>query len=361
MKPRALIHGYFGMGNIGDEAILAVIIKELKSKSFEPLVLSANPQRTMELHGVSSCPDKLSSFRFWSALFKSPLLIFAGGGKYGGRTMRRLCLLAVLAKILGKRVESRAIGIYPYEWAGSPIVMDMPRPFNDWLTRIILKIAFALADKVTVRDIFSKYTLMLSGVFREVEFEEDLAFRLEPIDEDSARYILSHHGVDLSRKLVVGVNLRTLVLKIRIKVIEVVSKVLDWLIEHGAEVVFIPFGYGSMLGRFFDNDLIVANELKNRMSHGCKLKIIDVEYKPQEILGLFKFLDLFIGMRYHSIIFSIIMGVPTIALIYDTKTVELLKGKRWHHHCTSILINELDANKLKKAVEAIIGQRLERG
>ena len=125
MRHRVLLHGYFGMGNVGDEAILAVVIRELKSKGFEPLVLSANPQRTMKLHGVSSYPDKLFSSRFWSALFESSLLIFAGGGKYGERTIRRLCLLAILAKILGKRVEFRAIGVYPYEWAGSPIVMDL--------------------------------------------------------------------------------------------------------------------------------------------------------------------------------------------------------------------------------------------
>ena len=360
MRLRALVHGYFGMGNVGDEAILAVVIRELKSRGFEPVVLSANPQRTMKLHGVSSCPDKLSSFRFWRALLKSSLLVFAGGGKYGKKTMRRLCLLATITKILGRRVEFRAIGIYPYEWAGSLVVMDKPRPFSDLLTRIMLKIAFTLANKVTVRDAFSKYTLMLSGISREIELEEDPAFKLEPVDDDRALHILSRHGVDLSRKLVVGVNLRTLDLRIRSEIVRVVSEVLDWLIEHGAEVVFIPFGYGSISGRFFDNDLIVASELKNRMSYGYKLKVIDVEYKPREILGLFKFLDLFIGMRHHSIMFSIIMGVPTIALIYDTKTVELLKGRKWHY-CTSILINELDANKLKRVIKAIIGQRLGRG
>ena len=69
---------------------------------------------------------------------------------------------------------------------------------------------------------------------------------------------------------------------------------LDWLIEHGAEVFFMPFSYGSMPGRYFDNDLIIANELKNRTSYGHRLKVIDIEYKPQEILSLFNFLDLFI-------------------------------------------------------------------
>ncbi|RLF02112.1 MAG: hypothetical protein DRJ59_04430 [Thermoprotei archaeon] len=45
---------------------------------------------------------------------------------------------------------------------------------------------------------------------------------------------------------------------------------------------------------------------------------MNVKYASQEILGIFGFFDLFIGMRLHSIIFSI-MRKPTIALIYDTK------------------------------------------
>jgi len=94
----------------------------------------------------------------------------------------------------------------------------------------MLKITFTLADKVTARDTFSKHTLMLSGISREVEFEEDLAFKLELVDDSSTLSILSHYGVDLSRKLVVGVNLRTLNLRTRNKIVKVISKVLDWLI-----------------------------------------------------------------------------------------------------------------------------------
>jgi len=60
------------------------------------------------------------------------------------------------------------------------------------------------------------------------------------------------------------------------------------------------------------------------MRNRDKLKVINVEYTPQEILGIFRFFKLFVGMRFHLIIFSMIMEVPTIALVYDTKTVELL-------------------------------------
>ena len=91
---------------------------------------------------------------------------------------------------------------------------------------------------------------------------------------------------------------------------------------------FVSFGYDSTPERFFDNDLIIANKLKKRMRNGDKFRMIDAEYVPQEILGIFRFFDLFIGTRFHSTIFSMIMRVPTVALIYDTKTVELLKERR---------------------------------
>jgi len=130
------------------------------------------------------------------------------------------------------------------------------------------------------------------------------------------------------------------------------SNLLDWPATRSAELVFIPFGYGSIPQRFFDNDLIIANELKKHMRNADGLKVIDVEYTPQEILGLYRFFDPFIGMRLHSILFSITMRLPTIALIYDTKTVELLKGRK-RNSCIPIMINELDTGKLKEAVNAL--------
>ena len=117
---RILIHGYFGMGNVGDEAILSVLIEELRSRGIEPIILSAHSNRTTRLHRVKSCPDRLSSLGFWKNFLGSSTLIFSGGGRYGKRTMRRMCILAILAKALGKRVEFRALGIYPMSGSDSP-------------------------------------------------------------------------------------------------------------------------------------------------------------------------------------------------------------------------------------------------
>jgi len=351
---KALIHGYFGFGNVGDEAILATVIKELKDKHVVPVVLSLNPERTAQLHNVDSCREKMLSLRFWRNFLESRMLIFAGGGRYGKATIRRMCMLALLAKALVKRVEFRAIGVYPYEWNGLPLIANSPKPFNDPLTRALVRVAFGLADKASVRDDFSRRVLSLSGVIREIDLEEDLAFKLGPSDLETSLSILAKHNVNIQHKPIVGINLRTLHPSVRDNIVKVMASFLDWLIEsHNAEVLFVPFGYGSIRGRFFDDDLIIAEELERSMKQSSKLKVLKEERKPQDILSIFRFFNLFIGMRFHSIIFSTMMKVPTIAIIYDTKTVEHLKDKERSCYF-SITINELTTDMLKNAAKNLL-------
>ena len=124
------------------------------------------------------------------------------------------------------------------------------------------------------------------------------------------------------------------------------SEFLDWLTVHGANVIFVPFGYGSTPERFFDNDLIVAKELRENMKNANRLSVIDVEYKPEEILSVFRFFDILIGMRSHPIIFSIMMGVPTIAIIYDSKNRRVTEtGKT--RNCFRISTSDLNIDTLK--------------
>jgi len=353
---KVLVHGYFGFGNVGDEAIVSVILRELRTVYKEIVVLSVDPKRTALLHNIISCREKITSLEFWRHFLGSRALMFAGGGRYGKHTLKKMCMLAILAKILHKRVEFRAQGIYSYEWSGAPVIAHSPEPFNDLLTKALMMIAFKLADRVTVRDKFSKNVLIISGVSKKVSIEEDLAFKLRPSNFSISLKVLALHGVDTSHKPIVGVNLRTLSPEVRKRVVEAVSKILDWLIENcNAKAVFVPFGYGSIPERFFDNDFIVANELRNQLRNANKLKIIDIELKPQVILGMFRFFDIFIGMRFHSIIFSIITRIPTVSIVYDTKSLELLKNKKSMCQCLPIKINELNSDRLREAIQNLLG------
>jgi len=322
LNVKIFVHGYFGFGNIGDEAILSVLIEEFKTmfSKVEFVVLSSNPWRTMRIHGVKAIREKLISLDFWKHFLRSHILVFAGGGRYGYATWRRMAFLALLAKLLGKVVIFRGVGVYPYEWKGRPIISEKPAAFKG-LIRFLIISALSKASYVSVRDKYSYMVLRLTGVKRSIAIEKDLAFRLKLPDPSACKELAIKYNIHEGR--VLGVNLRTLDAVTNEKVVNYVVKLIQDFMEKGFnKVVFIPFGFGSFKDRFFDNDLIIASKLKRRIPN---IITINEELNPKEILCLFNYLDYVIAMRHHAIIFALLAKKPIIALVYDTKTLESLR------------------------------------
>ena len=74
---RAILCGYYGMGNGGDEALLASLLQMLPVR-LTPLVLSGNPQETGRRYGVETRPRK-SAVPLLCALRRSDVFIWGGG------------------------------------------------------------------------------------------------------------------------------------------------------------------------------------------------------------------------------------------------------------------------------------------
>jgi polysaccharide pyruvyl transferase WcaK-like protein len=336
---RVIIHGYFGFGNIGDEAILSVLIEEFKNifNRTEFIVLSSNPRRTMKIHSAKAIRERLTSLGFWKHFLRSHILVFAGGGRYGYATWRRIALLALLAELLGKVVIFRGVGVYPYEWSGRPIISEKPVAFKG-LTGLLIRLALSKVSYISVRDKHSYMVLRLTGVKRFIAIEEDLAFRLKLPDPSECKESAIKYNIHEGR--VLGVNLRTLDAETSEKVVNYVVKLVRGFMEKGFDkVVFIPFGFGSFRGRFFDNDLIISFKLKRRIPN---LIIINEELNPKEVLCLFNYLDYVIAMRHHAVIFTLLAKKPIVALVYDTKTLELLRMlSRDDINITLVLVNNL--------------------
>jgi polysaccharide pyruvyl transferase WcaK-like protein len=320
---RVIIHGYFGFGNVGDEAILSVIIDKFRSifGDVEFVVLSIDPERTMRLHHVKAVKERLTSLNFWRSFLKSHVLIFAGGGRYGYATWRRMALLALLASLLGKVVVFRAVGVYPYDWRGLPVISKKPIPFKG-LTGLLIRLAVSRALYVSVRDKYSYLVLRLTGVNRRVIIEKDLAFRLKLPDPSMCKALAIKYNIAGGN--ILCVNLRTLDQETNRRVVNYVVRLIQDFVKRGFnKIVFIPFGLGSFEDRFFDDDLIIAKMLRE---HIPGLIIIDEELSPRSVLCLFNYFDHVIAMRHHAVIFALLAKKPLTAIIYDTKTLELLKG-----------------------------------
>lgn len=113
-----LLVGYFGYGNLGDEAILAVWVSILRKKK-ELVVLSGAPERTRRWHSVQAVPKK----GFFSALRKANILLFPGGSLFQDKTSFRSNLfyasVVFTARALGKPVFFYGQGIGPFRYQAS--------------------------------------------------------------------------------------------------------------------------------------------------------------------------------------------------------------------------------------------------
>ena len=116
---RVLLSGYYGAGNVGDEALLAGLVSGLRERGFEPVVLSADPRATRELHGVRSF-DRVSGLL--PALLRSGALVSGGGGLLqdvtSSRSLDYYLGVVRLARRLGKRVVLYGQSLGPLSTAG---------------------------------------------------------------------------------------------------------------------------------------------------------------------------------------------------------------------------------------------------
>jgi polysaccharide pyruvyl transferase CsaB len=99
---KLLISGYYGFGNLGDEALLSGLLTGLRAHAVT--VLSGRPGDTRALHGIGA----MHRLRGLPALLHHDALLSGGGGllqdKTSARSLRYYLGVLTLAKRLGKRV-----------------------------------------------------------------------------------------------------------------------------------------------------------------------------------------------------------------------------------------------------------------
>ena len=110
---RALLSGYYGYGNLGDEALLAGLATGLRRRGIDVEVLSADPRGTRALHDL---PAAQRYRGLVAAVLRADVVVSGGGGLLQDATSRRsldyyLGVLA-LARALGRRrlVYGQSIG-----------------------------------------------------------------------------------------------------------------------------------------------------------------------------------------------------------------------------------------------------------
>lgn len=124
--------------------------------------------------------------------------------------------------------------------------------------------------------------------------------------------------------------------------------------EYNASIVFIP-QVTSRLGG--DDDRATSEDVYKHIKHKGSVYLLQENYDHYSIKALYNSLDLIIGTRFHSVIFSLTSYVPAVAIEYEHKTRGIMHDLGLDDWV--IKIGDVNKKNLTDKVSRLIGSRNE--
>lgn len=302
---RVLIIGNFGNGNTGDEAMLARTLQELPEDT-EVRVVSRNPRMVEALHRVPAVA--MEGVPFVKALKWCDGIAVVGGGLFGtgaSSLVKALPAIVWAATARGRDITYLAIGVYP----------GTPDRVLDLLRRSVRK-----PGRISVRDEVSAAVL---GDRIVAPVVGDLAMGLKPAPPADARRALAAAGVDPAVPLLL-ISPKALPNPILVDALQDAAEILGrrWIDRGGAVAglaVSTHADYGLGLAR---RDEVLINELGERL--GRKVPVLGPQLEPTLAKAVVGEADALFGLRIHSLVFAVSMGVPCLGVGWEERTTAFL-------------------------------------
>jgi polysaccharide pyruvyl transferase CsaB len=289
-KMRVLLSGYYGKGNGGDEALLATLLQMLPL-DVTPVVLSGNPEETHRRYGVE-CYNRMAVLQVIKALRSCDAFVWGGGSLiqdatssispfyYGG--------LMALAQVMGLKTVAWGQGI---------------GPLLHFQTRWLAKGNFAGCTQVSVRDRSSSRLLSDWSIPHILAPDPVWALDSKPVPE----------LVDLPKPRI-AVTLRNHPQLTENRLTNLTQALVNLQKETQSFILLLPFQKSE--------DLEIAEKIHTQLPDVSRVICSE---DPQILKGVFRGVEMSIGMRLHSLIMAASEGSRCFALSYDPKVNRLME------------------------------------
>jgi polysaccharide pyruvyl transferase CsaB len=299
---RVGISGSYGGLNLGDEAILAGIVSELRrTLPVEITVFSRDAEDTKQRHKVERVVPvrKLSRGEVAPEVQRLDLFILGGGGiLFDGEAQNFLREVAL--------AHEQRVPVMVYAVSAGPL--------RDPAAQKAVREALAQAQVVTVRERGARQVLEEVGVHVDIAITADPALLLkpEPVPADA----LKREGMDTKRPLV-GMSVRepgAAAPEISESAYhQLLADVADFMVDrYDADIVFVP-----MEPKMLDTQQCHAVAAK--MLRAPRASVLKGDYTSGQLLTLIERFAFVVGMRLHFLIFASLQNVPFVALPYAPK------------------------------------------
>ena len=297
---RAVVAGWIGSTNLGDELVYAALVAKLRARGVEPVAISIDPAATAAGHGTAALAAS-SAVRQWRATGQSDVLFFGGGGLLQDETSP-LNLPYHLLRTVPWRARRRPIGV-----VGVGVGALSTR-----LGRTLVDVGVSSAWPISVRDAASAELLVRLG-FPPPVLAADLAFSTPPpAVERRDEVVVSLRPqvargrlLPASRRWRSGLGDEPWLLRIAATLDSVATR--TGLVPH-----FVAFQA--------DRDGPLHDLVADRMTVSARRSTPTVG----DVAATVGSARLVVGMRFHAGVLATVAGLPWVALDYSGKVGALV-------------------------------------
>ena len=289
---RAVLCGYYGMGNGGDEALLASLLQMLPAH-VTPVVLSGDPAQTCELHNVTEAVPRKSLYAVLKAFRQADAFIWGGGSLMQDASSALnpayYAGLMLLAQLMGLKTIAWSQGIGP-----------LNKKTSRWLTRW----ALAKCKKVSVRDRNS--ATLLTQWNRPCLLAPDPVWALSSVPVKGLWELPAPRVAVALRphKHLTEERLKTIALALN-------------SFQQSTDVCLLLVPFQPV------KDLAIAEFIASHLTGPHQIYPLS---QPQALKGLFRGVEMTIGMRFHALVMSAAEGCRSFAISYDPKVDALAQS-----------------------------------
>jgi len=350
--PRVIIVGAAGFTNLGDDAILAAMLAELREAlPGATFVVAGGPDESLAEFGVQTIAVR-DIMAVDAAVSSADLVIVGGGGfiyDYDGRISPYFFLRGDITFMYpyyraALCASARDVPLYFYAIGVDSLVTRVGQA----LTRDIL----SLASAITVRDQISLLELRRAGVRCEtVEVTADPAVRLSICAAEWPARPPGRVVAFVSRPWLRWADTWTQSAK------QFFDTYVGWLAaaaDHAVEVwdatpVFLP---GQ---RYNDPDLETAERVVERMAHGQRARLLSDVYDAEHYQAVLARVDAVVSTRLHPLILATGAYVPVVGIAITEKVRAYLSTLGLHDQVVSPWT--ASSSQLQRALDRTLGER----
>ena len=341
--------GYFGMGNFGDEYILASISARLRERIPGCVVVAVgeNPAHTLQHRGIVSLTmaDKSAlseTLSHCSAAVVAAGLLFDQGIRW---TMGR-------SELLSDMPHTDIPGIAAFvelAWLNECRTFFYcagAGPLDVAAGRALVRLMGKLDARFLVRDEQTERLIVSCGVPAEqVSERADAAFLGKVERTDVVQSWLANEGIDLATSRLVAVSLREYENAPRDFAARI-AKALDRVANTHPDVVFAA--------RLLDpSDASLVAAIRAKMANSERFHVFDPAGAVEPMADLLSRSSAGLSMRYHCSLLLGSFGVPCVGLGYLPKVVSLYQDLG---QADTLLEMDADASQVSDRLERVLAE-----